>query len=191
MAEKYLEFEQDGVKYNLYDMPKGFVVKGDLDLSNKGLTELPDLSDVVVEGNFDCSGNELTTLKGAPKKVGGHFDCFENELTTLEGAPKEVGGDFECKGNRLKSLLHLPKMKEEGRIYCDDTLEQKYGISHDEFTANELNESSLYQNEVKIYKLRLQKSQERAEKEDKAVADIKARFAAWQAQQAQKDGLEK
>ncbi|MBR1825586.1 MAG: hypothetical protein IJ770_03260 [Alphaproteobacteria bacterium] len=48
MQEKYLEFEQDGVKYNLYNMPKGFVIKGDLDLHGKGLTELPDLSEVIV-----------------------------------------------------------------------------------------------------------------------------------------------
>ncbi|MBR1826012.1 MAG: hypothetical protein IJ770_05445 [Alphaproteobacteria bacterium] len=254
MAEKYLEFEQDGVKYNLYDMPKGFIIKGDLELINKGLTELPDLSEVIVEGSFDCSKNKLTTLKGAPKEVGGDFKCFKNQLTTLEGAPNEVGGDFKCfknqlttlegapnevgghftcsrnklitlkgaprevggyfgcsenelttlkgapkevvrefscDGNRLKSLLHLPKIKEEGRIYCDDELAQKYGISKGEFTANELNESSLYQNEVKIYKLRLQKSQERAEKQEQATKDIRAKFAAWQARQTQKDGPEK
>ena len=233
MAEKYLEFEQDGVKYNLYDMPKGFIIKGDLELINKGLTELPDLSEVIVEGSFDCSKNKLTTLKGAPKEVGGDFKCFKNQLTTLEGAPNEVGGhftcsrnklitlkgaprevggyfgcsenelttlkgapkevvrEFSCDGNRLKSLLHLPKIKEEGRIYCDDELAQKYGISKGEFTANELNESSLYQNEVKIYKLRLQKSQERAEKQEQATKDIRAKFAAWQARQTQKDGPEK
>ena len=91
---KYLPFEQDGKTYNLYDLPKGFVIEGDLDLSNKGLTELPDLSEVVVNGDFSCANNKLTSLKGAPKEVGGDFSCAHNQLTSLEGAPKEVGGDF-------------------------------------------------------------------------------------------------
>ena len=97
MAKKYLEFEQDGVKYNLYDLPDGFVIKGDLDLSDKGLTELPDLSKVTVKGDFDCSSNQLTSLQGTPQEVGGYFYCYNNQLTTLEGAPREVCGSF---GNR-------------------------------------------------------------------------------------------
>ena len=43
---------------------------------------------------FLCSINKLTTLEGAPIKVGGDFNCYSNQLTSLEGAPKEVGGNI-------------------------------------------------------------------------------------------------
>ena len=139
-GRKYLPFEQDGETYNLYDMPKGFVIKGNLDLSNKSLTELPDLSEVVVKGGFYCFKNQLTSLKGAPKEIGGSFDCswnnltslegapqtvserFDcsgNQLTTLEGAPQTVGGDFFCSKNRLTSLEGAPK-KVGRSFYCYD-----------------------------------------------------------------------
>ena len=55
-------------------IPDDKVFRGDMDLSYMELTELPDLSDVTVTGNFDCSANALTSLKGAPKSVGGNFD---------------------------------------------------------------------------------------------------------------------
>ncbi|MBR1825400.1 MAG: hypothetical protein IJ770_02325 [Alphaproteobacteria bacterium] len=213
MIEKYLEFEQDGVKYNLYDMPKGFVVKGDLDLSNKGLTELPDLSEVVIEGSFDCSENELTSLKGAPQKVGEYFCCYANQLTDLEGAPQEVGGDFYCYVNKLmtlegapkeiggcfscvanqelKSLFKIPKMNEDEKLYCDSELAKKYDLPDVECAISNLYASQVYQNEVAIDKLRRQKGQERAKAQEQATNKVRKLFAAWQAQQAQKDGPEK
>ena len=62
------------------------------------------------KGDFDCSGNQLTTLEGAPKEVGGDFYCSGNQLTTLEGAPKEVGGGFYCYSNQL-TTLEVPTIK--------------------------------------------------------------------------------
>ena len=51
-----------------------------------------------VGGDFSCIHcDSLTSLEGAPKKVDRHFYCNScNSLTSLEGAPKEVGGDFYC-----------------------------------------------------------------------------------------------
>ena len=46
--EEYSPFEQDGKIYNLYDMPDGFVIKGNLYLSGSELMQLPDLSKVIV-----------------------------------------------------------------------------------------------------------------------------------------------
>jgi hypothetical protein len=43
------------------------LVPGNLNISNRGLKELPDLSNVVVQGNFSCLKNDLTSLKGAPR----------------------------------------------------------------------------------------------------------------------------
>ena len=78
------EFEQDGKTYNLYNLPDGFVIEGDVNLSYKELTELPDLSKVTVKGDFWCNNNQLTSLTGAPQEVGGDFKCSYNKLTTLQ-----------------------------------------------------------------------------------------------------------
>ena len=62
-----------------------------------------------VTGNFLCYELGLTSLKGAPQKVGRHFDCYKNQFTSLEGAPQEVGGDFICYYNQLTSLEGAPQ----------------------------------------------------------------------------------
>ena len=85
-------------------LPDGYKLDCDVDLSERGLTELPDFSRLVVGGNFNCQYNELETLKGAPSKVGDNFDCSDNQLTSLEGAPREVGEHFICQYNLLTSL---------------------------------------------------------------------------------------
>jgi hypothetical protein len=54
-----------------------------------------------VSGDFDCSGSELTTLKGCPRWIGGSFNCDFNNLTSLEFSPNYVGGWFSCEYNDL------------------------------------------------------------------------------------------
>ena len=92
-------------------------VKGNLNLSGLGLTKLPNLSHVVVDGSFDCLYNQLSTLEGGPQKVGGYFDCSHNQLSTLEGGPQEVGGNFYCSYNRLTTLEGCPK-EVGGDFFC-------------------------------------------------------------------------
>ncbi len=106
--ESNYNFFQDGKVYSLFDLPDGFVIKGDLDLSSSGLHELPDLSHVTVEGNFDCSLNSLKSLKGCPQTIGGNLNCMHNKLISLEGAPAKVNGNFTCTYNNLDSLNHAP-----------------------------------------------------------------------------------
>jgi len=95
------------------------VVPGNLDISGKGLTRLPDLSSVVVGGDFRCSDNQLTSLKGAPKSVGGDFYSCSNQLISLDGAPQSVGGSFLCYNNQLTSLKGAPQSI-AGDFYCSD-----------------------------------------------------------------------
>jgi hypothetical protein len=64
---------------------RSILVGGDMDISNRSLTSLPDLSRVEIEGSFYCNGNQLTSLKGAPKQVGKHFNCMSNLLISLDG----------------------------------------------------------------------------------------------------------
>ncbi len=139
--------------YDIYHLPKGFVVEGNLDFSFQELTELPDLSEVIVKGNFECTHcPQLASLKGAPKEVGGYFSCIEcPQLTSLAGAPKKVRRYFKCNDcEQLASLEGAPKVvkgyfncrecpqltslagaPEEvgGSFYCDENIATKYGIS--------------------------------------------------------------
>ena len=101
--------QQDGEYYDIYNLPKGFLVKGDLRFSDPKMTELPDLSTITVQGSFDCSGTQITSLKGAPQEVGGDFDCSITDITSLKGAPQKVGGDFDCVHTQITSLEGAPQ----------------------------------------------------------------------------------
>lgn len=97
----------DDISSFLRILPDGYVLNCNVNLSNRGLTELPDFSKINLKGYFDCSLNNLTTLKGAPQMVRNYFDCRHNNLTTLVGAPKEVNS-FICENNQLTSLDGAP-----------------------------------------------------------------------------------
>jgi hypothetical protein len=93
------------------------LVPGDLDISKKGLTRLPDLSSVSVGGDFSCSNNQLTSLEGAPQSVGEYFSCANNQLTSLEGAPRTFKtltsdlGDFASWNEVPDHVRMLPETK--------------------------------------------------------------------------------
>ena len=73
---------------------------------------------VNVNGTFDCSHcNNLTSLEGAPQKVGRTFDCsYCKNLTSIEGAPKNVRWNFYCYScDNLTSLKGAPN--EVGRNF--------------------------------------------------------------------------
>ena len=80
-----------------YNSSTGLVdVVGSFDCRYQGLRDFKGVRFGEVGGYFNCEGNQLTTLKGAPQEVGGSLYCRNNQLTTLEGAPQEVGGSFYC-----------------------------------------------------------------------------------------------
>ena len=54
--------------------------------------------------DFDCSHNLLTTLSDCASYVKGKFDCSHNLLESLELGPREVGQDYLCQNNRLTTL---------------------------------------------------------------------------------------
>ena len=102
-------------------------VNGDVNLWNKGLTELP-LTFNKVSGYFDCAGNNLTTLKGSPRWVGGGFYCDNNQLTSLEFSPDYVGSAFFCGWNQLTDNYSETEiggyfyttLKQDGLIFEDN-----------------------------------------------------------------------
>ena len=118
----------DGRFYDIWNLPKGMVINGDLDLSGLGLTELPDLSTIEVNGRFICSDNLLSDLRNGPKYARVYI-CSENpELTSLTGAPENVDV-FNCsKCPKLQSFVGGP---ERARLYMalhNDGLQDLTGV---------------------------------------------------------------
>ena len=146
--EDKIVFYQDNKLYSLIRIYDNFVIKENIDISELGLKELPDLSNLICLGNFDCSWNNLTSLKGAPKEVKGLFNCSDNDIISLEygpkkakkydcssnnlrdlqGAPEEVEL-FDCSENKLKSLIGGPKKARS--YYCRSSLKSFDGAPTD------------------------------------------------------------
>ena len=84
----------------------GIDYDGDVKWSGKGLVRLP-IRFRNVTGRFECSGNKLTSLKGAPVSADGGFFCGNNQLASLAGAPQHVRS-FYCENNKLTALDHVP-----------------------------------------------------------------------------------
>jgi hypothetical protein len=61
-----------------------------------------------INGSFDCSDNQLESLKYGPEKTY-DYRCNNNCLTSLEYAPKTVIGTFACSDNNLKNLDGCPE----------------------------------------------------------------------------------
>ena len=62
-------------------------------IDNKNLSEIP-VKFGIINGNFNCSFNNLISLKGSPEIVGRSFDCSYNKLISLEYAPEIINRDF-------------------------------------------------------------------------------------------------
>ena len=120
------QYEDNFLKYKVDEAKKTKLSDGswhvhkDFDISHQlfKLDSLEGLNVSIVDGNFDCSWNSLTSLIGSPKEVGGDFTCDWNQLTSLEGSPEKVGGDFSCSSNgSMSSLEGAPKEVGKG-FFC-------------------------------------------------------------------------
>ena len=96
-------------------------VNGGFYCDYQNLTDFKGVGFGVVTRDFDCTGNKLTSLEGAPQEVGMNFYCFGNELTSLEGAPQKVGGGFYCFSNPVSEsvLQALYKKMQSGMSWPD------------------------------------------------------------------------
>jgi len=144
--------DEIGIKYT--ESEDGWLhVSGDISLQPtntsvrlRNFTELPDFRAVILEGSFLCQQNKLTTLLGAPHKVGGVFFCFHNNLFTLAGAPTEIGKGFFCSFNHLKSMEGGPKIIRGDLVCSRNELETLKGTPDEiggMFVSSENNLTSL------------------------------------------------
>lgn len=73
-----------------------------------------------VEGDFDCSNNELLSLEGSPFNVLGKFFCGYNLLRNFEYLPIHIRSHLYCSGN--PKLVKFPHHEVKVHsIYFDDT----------------------------------------------------------------------
>lgn len=72
----------EGATYGFTNQ-KGFSVelKGSIDISNKGLTNIP-VKFIFVDGDFNCSGNNLDNFINSPMKYQAHLIVKKMELET-------------------------------------------------------------------------------------------------------------
>ena len=77
----------------------------ELDLSNKNLTELPELPDTLV--TLYCGDNQLIELPDLPDTLE-YLYCSKNNLTSLPELPETLK-ELYCSNNKLTELPELPK----------------------------------------------------------------------------------
>ncbi len=83
---------------------KGLVsCTGDVELKNMQNFQRFPVSFERVDGSFLCVGGRLTSLEGAPQRVGGDFSCSLNNLTlSLDGLSSHIEG--------VVSLNYYPRL---------------------------------------------------------------------------------
>ena len=86
----------------------------ELDLSNKGLTKLPDLSLYTNLKNLNCSQNQITSMDNLPQAIT-KLECYNNQITSLDNLPQTIT-TLCCSNNKLTSLDNLPLTLTE--LYC-------------------------------------------------------------------------
>lgn len=113
--EKKLSSKQEGflnsvctLSGSTWSYENGLVnVSGSFDASYNHLKDLDGIKFGIINGDFDISDNELTTLEGCPEEVTGDFLCSTNFLNSLERGPKIVRGHYHCSNNDLFDLTGL------------------------------------------------------------------------------------
>lgn len=92
-----------------YDASTGLVsVKGNFDCSSQGLSDLKGVRFGTVTGYFNADDNLFNSLDGFPREVWSHLYLSNNRLTSLEGGPREIGGHLTPHNNLLTSLEGFP-----------------------------------------------------------------------------------
>ena len=114
-------WEDVSLKLNILTIPVKFeYVTGDFDVSFCGLINLNGCPNTV-EGNFICTNNRLTDLKGGPDVVTGSYDVSHSNLASLDGSPSKINVNFNCGYNKLANLKGGPRVV-NGSYSCTNNL---------------------------------------------------------------------
>ena len=96
--------------------------KGDFIIKNCALTKLN--GPVKVDGNFEVSNSDITSLENGPKTVLGDFYVYRNrKFNSLKGFPEEINGDIDFGANGKSftkdDVLKICKINDKKRIRID------------------------------------------------------------------------
>ena len=101
----------DYIRFN--EVNCDFNIRGDLRVNSvQGREPMTSLRGCprVVNGEFDCSRNDLKNLIGGPEKVTDHYAYSLNpHIESLEGMAKEIGGDFACNNKSGLTEKDIPE----------------------------------------------------------------------------------
>ncbi len=111
---------------SLKNLPK--IVNGDLIISKNKIRNFVDSDVQIVNGDFDCSHNEIDSLKNSPSAVWGDYDCSFNKLKNLEGVTKNC--NVISKGNLIPitdptTNTELVQPSKEKDVLTDNTVDTK------------------------------------------------------------------
>ena len=113
--------KQDGVLYDVFNLPNNFVLDNTMDLCGMGLDKLPEMSTITVKGNFVCATNNLSDLTGAPYTITGDCQFSGNPLVSLRGMPHKIGGKIHLSHTQLTEKSFVP-------LYMENKLGDIVGV---------------------------------------------------------------
>lgn len=115
-------------------------VEGSVHLKKMNLQSLPTQFQFGrIKGDFDCSQNQISSLKGGPVRVDGEYNASNNLLASYEFMPKKVGSlilnhnqltylstfecfieeDFYLFSNPIETITGFPQFSSQGSIILD------------------------------------------------------------------------
>lgn len=113
--------KQNGILYDIFDLPKNFVLNHSLDLCGMEMEALPDMSTVTIDSDFLCASNKLPDLTSAPYIVKYEVKCSGNPLKSLRGMPRKIGGKIYLSNTQLTPKSYVP-------LYMESKLGDIVGI---------------------------------------------------------------
>ena len=88
----------------------------EINICNKNLSILPDLSIYTCLRKLECSGNKITQLNNLPYSLE-ELNCSNNQITQLNNLPSSLQ-KLDCPCNQLKQLDNFPPSLQ--MLYCND-----------------------------------------------------------------------
>jgi len=74
----------------------------------------------IINGDFYCFQNKITSLLGCPKIVHGSMVIHSNKLCSLKNCPRVVDEYFNISKNPLTNVDDIFRMKKCGHLILDD-----------------------------------------------------------------------
>ncbi len=112
------------------------------------------------------------------------YNCGSNQLTSLEGAPQKIGEGFYCYYNPdLSSLFGLPEMPENEKILCNNELNEKYDCPKSKnggIYYKDLIKSTAYKSEICVNRILAKRNNQNKDEADKKRSEnLKSGYAAF------------